>query len=407
MRRGRPGRESALLSAWLRHHRRFACPEGLTRRLAGSAGDDLDWETIFTRAHAQGIAPLLHATLDRWEIDAGAPRFARFAAARGATLRQNLLYLDELGRVASRFAGQGIETIVLKGGALLLTMYPHPALRPMGDLDFLVREADVPRALRAAEALGYALLRPGVAGDVFATNHEIELGRTLEDGTRLYLEIHWRLVPRESLIRGTDVESRSLWRDALPTGDPAVPARVLAPEDALVFAALHLWRHAFSRAIWFVDVAMLAEAAGLLWEDVATKSSEWNARAPLYVTLAGSRALCDARVPEEIFASLDPGRMREMAVDAIMGWPDTFGARAALGEHALSPARRYLLKLLLSRDTLTALTGVGRILFPSSAWLRARYGLAAGASTAGIRRRHLAVAAREALRDARRDPLDA
>ena len=402
-----PGPESTFLSSWLRYHRRPTCPVGLACQLTGSMGEGLDWDAIFARAHAQGIAPILYATLVRWKIDVNAPRFVRFGAAHGATLRQNLLYLDELARIASRFVREGIETIVLKGAALLLTTYPHPALRPMGDLDLLVREADVTRALDAARALGYALLRPGVTTEVLATNHEIELVRTLSDGTRLYLEIHWRLVPRESLIRGADVESRSLWRDALDTGDPAVPARVLAPEDALVFAALHLWRHAFSRAIWLVDVAMLAEAQGLLWEDVATKAREWDAGPPLYVTLGGSRSLCDARIPDGILASIDPGRVREMAVDAILNWQNTFGAHAALGERALSPARRYLLKLLLARDTFTALAGAVRILFPSSAWLRARYDLGANTPTAFARWRHLLAAAREAFRGTGRDPVDA
>jgi hypothetical protein len=408
-RAARGGHEGTLLAGWLRAAGSPECPAWLEPSLqsptqrSAQKGNGIDWNAIFARAHAQGIAPILHTSLQRWGGEgAFSPRLAPFGAAYRATLRHNVLLLDELARVASLFSVEGIETICLKGAALLLTAYPHPALRPMGDLDLLVHEADVPRALRASQALGFELLRPGLSGARLQTKHEIGLTRRLEDGTRVYLEIHWRFIPRESLVAGPGREPRQIWADSRPSGDAAIPARVLAPEDAIVFGALHLERHVYSRAIWLVDLGMILQTERIDWDAVVRKAELWRARGALYLALRGLGSLCGVEAPSQVMAALHPGRIRAAWAESIVSWREAFGEHAAREEHALSPARRYLLKLLLARDTLAALAQAGKMIFPSDAWLRARYGLQEDAPRSGLRLRHLAMAARAALGAERR-----
>jgi hypothetical protein len=408
-------RAGALLGCWLRAAWLPECPPWLRRHLAepsrGCAqeapgkqdGGLPDAPALFARAHAQGIAPILHASLERWGGEgAFSARLAPFGAAYRATLRHNVLLLDELSRIAARFSREEIETILLKGAALLLTVYPHPALRPMGDLDLLVREADVPRALRAAQDLGFRILRPGVSEARLRTKHEIALARRLGDGTPIYLEIHWRFIPRESLVAGPAREPEQIWRDSHPSEDLTIPARVLSAEDALVLGALHLQRHVYSRAIWFVDLAMLLERKRIDWDRVVNKAKIWGTRSALHLALRGLREICGVGAPREVMSALHPGRFRAAGAEAIVCWSNAFGEQAAHGEHALSPTRRYLLKLLQVRDTLGALAQAGRMLFPSQAWLRARYGLRTGASAHALRLRHLASTARTVVGATRR-----
>ena len=58
----------------------------------------------------------------------------------------NLRLFAALDQALRALAARGIEVIVLKGAALAQTVYPSVALRPMGDLDVLVRPASVPAA---------------------------------------------------------------------------------------------------------------------------------------------------------------------------------------------------------------------------------------------------------------------
>jgi len=62
----------------------------------------------------------------------------------------------ELFRILERFASEGIATLVIKGPVLAVQAYGDPAIRSYGDLDLLVRQADIRRATELMSAAGYA-----------------------------------------------------------------------------------------------------------------------------------------------------------------------------------------------------------------------------------------------------------
>ncbi|MFQ5456838.1 MAG: nucleotidyltransferase family protein [Myxococcota bacterium] len=399
-----PRAASSLLSAWLREALAPACSPDLSGKLLQARGAakarsvGAPWPAIFQRAHAQGIAPLLHASLDRWGLlEVLAREATPFGNARGATLRQNILYLAELGRITEALSAAGVRAVLLKGAAFLGDLYDHPGDRPMSDLDLLVTPLEVAAALRILESLGYAPLRPGLGAALLRTNHEIEFARRLPDGTVLYVELHWRLIPAESLVAGPAREPAVFRERSRPCAGAGVRADVLSPEDALVFSAIHLQRHAYSRAIWFVDLALLIRRHPIDWRAVVHAARAWEAGPAAFVALSGARSLCGAAVPATVMKSLHPGRGRAAVFDAILPWHRMFGAQSAMGEHALPPTRRYLLKLLQARDTLAALRRIAGMIFPSEQWLRARYGFRSPGLPPGIRRRHLLRAGRAAL----------
>ena len=59
----------------------------------------------------------------------------------------------DLPHLLTHFNAEGIEPILFKGWSLA-RLYPHRALRPFGDFDLLVREADVERAGRPSASRG-------------------------------------------------------------------------------------------------------------------------------------------------------------------------------------------------------------------------------------------------------------
>ena len=66
-------------------------------------------------------------------------------ATYGTAVRNIQLY-GELIRALRTLRDAGIPAIVLKGAALVDTIYPSIAHRPTGDIDLLVRRADRDRA---------------------------------------------------------------------------------------------------------------------------------------------------------------------------------------------------------------------------------------------------------------------
>jgi hypothetical protein len=135
----------------------------------------------------------------------------------------HLHHLDELADIART---QHLEMALLKGAAFSTTLYRHPALRPMSDLDVLVRPRELDRWADALAALGYA------AKDV--SDHAVALQRS-ESG--VYVELHRTLT---SCARFVAVDTDELFRRSLPAPCSATPfVRTLAPEDHLLHLCLH------------------------------------------------------------------------------------------------------------------------------------------------------------------------
>jgi hypothetical protein len=96
---------------------------------------------------------LLPLVADRLDDDGGYRARAEAVRARTAERNRNLLADTALALRLLREAG--CPAMLLKGLALLVDGYQDPALRPMADIDLLVRPADVARALQALERGGW------------------------------------------------------------------------------------------------------------------------------------------------------------------------------------------------------------------------------------------------------------
>ena len=80
-------------------------------------------------------------------------------AHAGATAR-NALLLSEAAEVQEAFTAAGIESVILKGPGLLVAHYPDIGARHVADVDILVREGDVARAVEVAKGMGAQALAP-------------------------------------------------------------------------------------------------------------------------------------------------------------------------------------------------------------------------------------------------------
>ncbi|MGE5345726.1 MAG: nucleotidyltransferase family protein, partial [Acidithiobacillales bacterium] len=105
-------------------------------------------------ASVQGMAPLLATLGDVGLLPAPLVEFFLFERSASAVRGKKLLRtLEETHRA---LAGSGIETVALKGAALLLRGDAEPELRPMGDLDLLlVAPERIDAATRALERRGW------------------------------------------------------------------------------------------------------------------------------------------------------------------------------------------------------------------------------------------------------------
>jgi len=143
-------------------------------------GEDLslpDWRPIFEEMKQQAVAGLPGAWLPG-HLDA-APWSAFCAIQQGQWVR--LMHAQD--QLLQLLEAHHIPCVILKGAAAAMA-YPHPTLRAMGDVDFLVKRSDFEKASALLETNGYAL------------THEKDLTTSHHYGyakNQIHFELHRRI----------------------------------------------------------------------------------------------------------------------------------------------------------------------------------------------------------------------
>jgi hypothetical protein len=293
-------------------------------------------------ALAHRLEGVLHRALT------GGPRWARdLAEALEPDVRRAAM-LDALRTRADLDALAITGGVVLKGAALAHTVYDAPHDRPRTDLDVWIepeRADAVDRDLRRA---GYTA-HLDLPSDLRALARSY--ARTDDRGFVHALDVH--LAPVRSVVHVDAFDRAGAWRRARPL--PALGARALAAEDALVVTAIHAFANNPSarRAITLVDVARLA-AAGPDWDLALELARRARASSLLWTAASRARAWLDAPIPA-LAASLPADESRAYL----------------LAPPALAPA----LEIALSEDLPSLVRRAGDHLWPEAEYLRARAGV--------------------------------
>jgi len=232
------------------------------------------WDALALEAEDEGMGPLLYHHLK--EVDALMPFQARRTLA-AVTVRHrhaNAVRANALSEILHAYQAEGIEALVLKGAALANLVYPQPEMRPMRDVDILVKEADAPRAQAQLGKLGFTL-QPNLSEMSWAKHPHLYPMERCEAGMTVSVEIHHRLFPKTRYHRRIGLED--LASEAITFQIGEVCARTLGVEDML----WHVYRHACGppllasplRLIWIADLVSLVDRfhAQIDWEKLRRK----------------------------------------------------------------------------------------------------------------------------------------
>ncbi|MGC8782598.1 MAG: nucleotidyltransferase domain-containing protein, partial [Anaerolineae bacterium] len=255
---------------------------------SGAIRPDWNWEATASYALAEGLAPLLYAQLARGDLWRSLPTGVQNTLAlayEGNAIRSAAL-LTGLEEVLERLRRADVPVLVLKGAAIAERLYGDPALRPMCDLDLLVHEGDVGRALAALVAGGYAATRVGERpGITIAYENEIALARPGLIG--ITVELHWRLF--DSPFHQRHVPTDWFWETATPLHVAGGAARGLGATALFLYLAGHLMLHHRGQGLrWWLDLAELIHREGkqLDWPALLAHAEAFALILPLQATLA-------------------------------------------------------------------------------------------------------------------------
>ncbi|MCM2314516.1 MAG: nucleotidyltransferase family protein [Thermoanaerobaculia bacterium] len=230
-----------------------------------------DWGSVVELASMHGVAALLLRHLK--ETDA--PREAIDALLSGtrAAVVGSLIVEREIGKLRELFARERIEWLVVKGVPLSVDAYGEVGLRPAGDVDVLVREADAARTLALLRAEGFTSmlpLRDADWADVPGAMNEWALVRGAAT-----VDLHWALGSWGGAYPLTTEEALAGRRE-VTCGTVVVPT--LGLTELVVYLAVHAAKHFWERFEWTASFRAVAARDDVDWDAVAAHAAALRAR---------------------------------------------------------------------------------------------------------------------------------
>ena len=301
-----------------------------TRAQAGQL-DEAGWGELGRAAGRHGVRPLLYERLSsqagsEMKVPEGMLQELREVFLMNGA-RNELLFQD-LARVLRAVHREGIPVVALKGAHLAELVYAQRALRPIGDIDLLVRKPDLARTAALLRQMGYA----------WQTE---DLGAWLEQGSPTShllpffkppnprIEVHWTFDP------AFPVPLEGVWRRVRPATLGGAEALVLSPADLVLHLCLHAEQDGFERGLRpLCDLtATLARCGSEIdWECVESGARESKAEKCVYLALRLARECSRRRCRRRYCARSNRGRMRRL------GWRGL--AERSWREKASLPRRR-------------------------------------------------------------------
>ncbi|MBN1261362.1 MAG: nucleotidyltransferase family protein [Anaerolineae bacterium] len=341
----------------------------------------IDWNAFLKLARYHDLAPWFHWQLhdiDTTHIPASVK--AQLKSAFYTNLLRNTRLQAALAQIATALHENGIEGIVLKGGALAPTVYASLALRTMGDLDLMVRQEDVAATGVILETLGFHM-----SGSVpprmvtFQQRFGGGISWTRPEGdavTRIDVQHHIIGVDwfRDAAVR---MPAEALWQASRPLDVISPPLRQLSEADMLVHLCVHpALHHGYAWALnsyLDIDRVIANLTPAFSWDEFVERVEQFRARTVVGLGLQMTHTLLGTPAPQDVLDTLAPQPWRKHLLARLAGHDAASIIRG--GNREVTGIRHVLLHLMLVDRGRDALAMVARILFPTNEWLRARYDL--------------------------------
>jgi hypothetical protein len=273
---------------------------------------------------------------------------------------KNALIFEELKKVLGLFNQSKLQIIVMKGAALAEAVYGNLALRPMADVDLLVKNEDLHQVDGLLKKLGYSPADRSVDDVDFTSTCLTTLDYRNPAKNAPSFHIHWHFVnstiPNESYIN--HIKMDDIWQDAVKTSIAGTDAWIMAPHHLIIHLSEHALRvtHSLSKLSFFCDIDRAINYYGkaLDWDLLIQDTLKFNLNKMVYTTLYFSAYFIKAKVPGDVLLKLRPERF---------GIPEKIFMRKT-AENKRIPGMSYLIHLSMNKGLAKKLKFMVKTLFP-------------------------------------------
>jgi hypothetical protein len=277
------------------------------------AASDDEWRQLPLRAARLGVVGVVRGALRRLADRGQVPPPAimrRLEAVYHYQAVRNALLAARLEAILAAFSSHAIPVMMLKGVTLAELVYGDIAMRPMRDLDLLVRPVDVEAGDRVLRTLGYTADESYRSEAWYRRNHHHLAPYRAPDGLALVELHHLVFAPTASVT----VPEDHLWARARPAELSVGPALVLAPEDLLLYlcVGLAVVKRFIGGLRTLCDIAAVIRRyqTELDWALLVRAGHRYDIEPYLYYALSLTRELLGADVPDGVCERLRGARVQ-------------------------------------------------------------------------------------------------
>jgi hypothetical protein len=321
--------------------------------------NDVDWDGFCVQVGKHSMAPLIYHTLR--DDDTILPLWVKekLQSAYYQSARRNTLLYQELDQIVHVLNDAKIPVILLKGAALAIGVYGNIALRPMADIDLLVRKENMSRTEELFLEHGYEI-------HDHADSYLRHATFTREDsGWPCRVEVHRHMV--SSAYYRRSIPEKWLWPDPIEVIIDNASSLRLSPDAAIFHASLHVLDHIAieSTLLWLWDIVEISQCHDIDWDTLADRTIKFKIVLPIRSMLLECKELLDLPIPDDVLErmfALGAGFLEKKAY-----------------QFCLSPVRSSAGKTFLDLFAGEGLSGRFRLLssrlFPSRDYMMARYSI--------------------------------
>ena len=327
---GRIDRTYRLLALCARAEGHPVFYEQLIRQVEGYSA----WQELPSKAEFYGLAPLVwhHMHQSGVSVPRETERTLRDLYLRHRVLNQ--VHTKVLTNINILFESAGLQALLLKGLALAYRYYPDPALRPVGDIDLLLEQADFLPALDLLIKAGFRAISSNQPSERIPKKLVAE--SPPQNGLRVHLELHCHEPKGKSILDNpleNEFEDFHEPPQTLRVHDCNV--QVPAPIDTLRYLSGHLRLHLLGshaerplQLKWSADFISIIEreAESIDWDYLKRYSPDILKRLDVFYSLTP--------MPEQL-ARVIPVRQispPEGLDQYLKGWPvQSFSQRRQVG----------------------------------------------------------------------------
>lgn len=323
-----------------------------TEKLIRDSTRPINNDELFSLASVNGVASIIYRnSLDLQFIPQDLRD--RLKNAYYSTLRDNARHLEETFRISNTLKDNGIESIVLKGSAASDLLFKDTGLYPTGDIDILVKSADISKASGIFKDIGYEMFdHPDLPEESEYLNYQ---------GKAYYLDLHLR--PVASYF---DIPDDFWWEESISVRHWDQSLKILSGERYLLFSILHLFSHQYRTLKFFVliDAVISGHEDDMDWDKVIHYSERYGLRRVVFLTLKLLNEMMGTEVPVLIRDNsiCGYGLFKNLVLDGLF-------------KKSIMVFLRTAVYLLLLAGPSAIIRTSSKALFPDAARMRARYGL--------------------------------